>query len=106
MNDRLPAFELSSDASAEDIAMTIARLEWRKSLSDTDVRALAYEYKTGNLDECSRDAWAEYQLRFGDPETGRDLRGPSVEFPKKPSASIAALRRASKKGAQGKTSSR
>lgn len=104
MSDRLPAFELSSDASAAEAAEIFARLEWRRSLSDIDVRALAYEYKTGNLDQCSQDAWAEYQHRFGDPDTGRKLQGPSVEFPKKASASASALRRARKRGAQGKTS--
>lgn len=46
-----------------------ARLAWRKSLSDQDVRAMAADYWRGDRDQCSIDAWDEYQQRF--PETPR-----------------------------------
>lgn len=68
--------EFQGDES--DPSYMAERLAWRKSLTDTDVRALAYEYKVGNYDECSTDAWAEYQERFGDR-----ANGPQKEFTQK-----------------------
>ena len=97
---------LTSESSASDVEYAVRRLEWRQSLSDVDVRALAYEYRIGAIDDCTEDAWKEYQHRFGDPESGRKLKGPTVEFPKKPNASAAALRRRGKKASQRKTSGR
>lgn len=54
------------------------RLAWRKSLTDNLVRDLAYDYKIGRTDDCSVDAWAEFQERFGDRASG-----PQQEFTKK-----------------------
>lgn len=54
------------------------RERWRASLTDTDVRALAYEYKQGKVDDCTTDAWAEYEYRFGDR-----ANGPRQEFTQK-----------------------
>jgi len=42
-----------------------ARMQWRKELTDTDVRALASDYLRGVEDECTEDAFKEYELRFG-----------------------------------------
>lgn len=63
----LPADELSSDTDNLE-----ARLAWRKSLTDTDVRGLAYDYKVGYRDQCSVDAWAEYEHRGLAPSSGID----------------------------------
>jgi len=41
-----------------------ARLAWRASLSDQDVRAMAADYWRGDRDQCSIDAWEEYQHRW------------------------------------------
>ncbi len=71
-----PLIEFSGPASSP--SYEAQRLAWRRSLTDADVRALAYEYKVGNYDECSTDAWAEYQDRFGDR-----ANGPQQEFTKK-----------------------
>lgn len=71
-----------------ELKYQMARLVWRQRLSDTDVRALAYEYKVlqskikhgANIvdDECLLDAWHEYIDRFGESATG-----PQVPYRKK-----------------------
>lgn len=42
------------------------RMIWARSLNDTDVRAMAADYLRGQNDECSTDAYQEYQRRFGE----------------------------------------
>lgn len=75
-------------ASDPDPEYDLARAQWRANLSELDVRALAYEYKTGNIDDCTEDAWLEYRRRFG----GR-VTGPQTEFLKKPNASATSMRK-------------
>lgn len=42
-----------------------ARLKWRKDLPDVLVRELASEYLRGMVDECTTDAFHEYESRWG-----------------------------------------
>lgn len=67
------------EPAASDAVSLEARERWRASLTDADVRALAYEWKTGHNDQCSEDAWAEYEYRFGER-----ANGPRQEFTQKP----------------------
>jgi len=55
-----------------------ARAQWRMRQTDTDIRALAYEWKIGLIDDCTEDAWLEYQHRFA--QEGSSTRGPHQEF--------------------------
>lgn len=66
-------YSFNPEADGEYFA---ARMRWRESLSDAEVRSLAYEYKTrpaGYEDDCLSDAWAEYRYRFHE-------RAPYKEF--------------------------
>lgn len=65
---REPLVKYSGDPM--DAAYQEERLAWRKSLSDMDVRSLAYDYKCGLQDECNADAMEEYLLRFGEGSNG------------------------------------
>ena len=56
----------------------LMRLEWRKRQPDSVIRALAYDYRVGRIDECTEDAWEEYLVRFGP-----NARGPQQELVKK-----------------------
>lgn len=53
------------------------RAAWRHQQTDMDIRALAYEWKIGLINDCTEDAWLEYQRRFGE---GGSVRGPHQEF--------------------------
>lgn len=59
----------------------IDRLAWRHSLSDTNVRALCYDYLIGYQDVVTYDAFLEYERRFG-PAMKPGKNGRSV--PRKP----------------------
>lgn len=50
------------------------RMQWRYRLSDTEVRELASEYLRGMVDECTTDAFAEYERRFGKHVKGASAR--------------------------------
>lgn len=67
------SLEEERDASYID-----AREAWRLAQSDSDIRGIAYEYKIGHIDDCTEDAWIEYQRRFGEA-----AKGPREEFTKK-----------------------
>lgn len=41
------------------------RIAWRKSLPELIVRELASDYMRGRQDECTYDAYLEYERRFG-----------------------------------------
>ena len=84
--------EARTEQPSPDWDYLLLRLQWRKSLSDVDVRALAYEYRISlgqkpNKrtepvkdcgDTCLNDAWEEYIERFGGT--------PHTEFVKKASS--------------------
>lgn len=55
-----PRFNPKDDLHYDD-----ARLAWRRSLSDEDVRAMAADYARGDREPPAVDAWAEYEHRFG-----------------------------------------
>lgn len=42
-----------------------ARLQWRRSLPDNLVRSLAADFLRDIVDECTLDAFEEYEHRFG-----------------------------------------
>ena len=68
---------LGSDLMSPDDYL-MQRLEWRKRQTDTVIRALAYDYRVGLIDECTSDAWDEYMVRFGP-----NARGPQQESVKR-----------------------
>lgn len=41
------------------------RLEWRKAQNEATIRSLASEYLRGIIDDCTTDAYLEYEQRFG-----------------------------------------
>lgn len=41
------------------------RIFWREKQPDDIIRSLAYDYARGLIDECTSDAYEEYQLRWG-----------------------------------------
>lgn len=43
-----------------------ARLQWRRSLNEGQVRSLAAEYRMGDKSEACEDANEEYNLRYRD----------------------------------------
>lgn len=45
--------------------INLARLKWRKSLSEEQLRGLAADYIRGDREQCAVDAFAEYEVRFG-----------------------------------------
>jgi hypothetical protein len=59
----------------------IDRKIWARSLNDNDVRAMAADYMRGLKDECSIDAYEEYQRRFGEvtKQTAAQVRGRRAE---------------------------
>lgn len=48
-----------------ELEYELARLEWRRSLSDLLVRSLAADFLRDIVDECTLDAFEEYEHRFG-----------------------------------------
>lgn len=59
----------------DPLAYELERAEWRAKQTDLDIRGLAYEWRIGNIDDCTEDAWIEYQVRFGEGASG-----PQQEF--------------------------
>lgn len=60
-------------------------MAWRKALPDFIVRSLAYDYLRANLSEDCRDAYLEYQHRFGDENK---KKRPRKEFSSRKRSSI------------------
>lgn len=56
---------IAEDLSTYSPTYDEQRLTWRHQLSEVDCRSLASEYIRGIIDECTTDAFKEFEKRYG-----------------------------------------
>lgn len=70
---------------SESLEYEAQRMDWRRSLSDIHCRELASDYIRGRVDDCTTDAFREFEARWG-----KHIRGNGVQ--RKPSKKTKAKR--------------